>query len=29
MMANRGVDIDRSMLAGWAGQAAYLLDPIV
>ena len=24
-----GIDIDRSTLAGWAGQAAHLLDPIV
>jgi transposase len=29
MMAAQGVDIDRSTLAGWAGQAAQLLDPIV
>jgi transposase len=29
MMAAQGVDIDRSTLAGWAGQAAHLLDPIV
>jgi transposase len=28
MMAVQGVDIDRSTLAGWAGQAAALLDPI-
>jgi transposase len=28
MMAAQGVDIDRSTLAGWAGQAAALLDPI-
>ena len=29
MMATQGIDIDRSTLAGWAGQAAHLLDPIV
>ena len=29
MMAAQGIDIDRSTLAGWAGQAAALLDPIV
>lgn len=29
MMGSQGVDIDRSTLAGWAGQAAHLLDPIV
>ena len=29
MMAAQGVDIDRSTLAGWTGQAAHLLDPIV
>ena len=29
MMAAQGIDIDRSTLAGWAGQAAVLLDPIV
>ncbi|HET8613247.1 MAG TPA: IS66 family transposase, partial [Sphingomonas sp.] len=29
MMTAQGVDIDRSTLAGWAGQAAHLLDPIV
>lgn len=29
MMAARGVDLGRSTLAGWAGQAAALLDPIV
>lgn len=28
-MAAQGVDFDRSTLAGWAGQAAHLLDPIV
>ena len=28
-MAARGLDIDRSTLAGWTGQAAALLDPIV
>lgn len=28
MMAAQGVDIDRSTLAGWTGQAASLLDPI-
>ena len=29
MMAAQGLEIDRSTLAGWAGQAAHLLDPIV
>jgi transposase len=29
MMAAQGIAIDRSTLAGWAGQAASLLDPIV
>lgn len=29
MMAAQGIDIDRATLAGWAGQAAHLLDPIV
>jgi len=29
MMAAQGLDIDRSTLAGWAAQAAHLLDPIV
>nr|WP_276040295.1 IS66 family transposase [Sphingomonas sp. GM_Shp_1] len=29
MMAAQGLDIDRSTLAGWTGQAAVLLDPIV
>ena len=29
MMAAQGLDIDRSTLAGWAGQGAALLDPIV
>ena len=29
MMAARGLDIDRSTLAGWVGQAAAVLDPIV
>ncbi len=29
MMAAQGLDIDRSTLAGWAGQAAALLDPVV
>ena len=29
MMATQGIEIDRSTLAGWAGQAAALLDPIV
>jgi transposase len=29
MMAAQGVHVDRSTLAGWAGQAAHLLDPIV
>jgi transposase len=28
MMAEQGLNIDRSTLAGWAGQAASLLDPI-
>lgn len=28
MMAAQGLDIDRSTLAGWTGQAASLLDPI-
>jgi transposase len=28
-MAAQGLDIDRSTLAGWTGQAAALLDPIV
>jgi transposase len=28
MMAAQGIDIDRSTLAGWTGQAAALLDPI-
>ena len=28
-MAAQGVNIDRSALAGWAGRAAHLLDPIV
>ncbi len=28
-MAAQGLDIDRSTLAGWTGQAAVLLDPIV
>ena len=29
MMAAQGLDIDRSTLAGWTGQAAALLDPVV
>ena len=29
MMAADGIDIDRSTLAGWHGQAAALLDPII
>lgn len=29
MMAAQGLDIDRSTLAGWTGQGATLLDPIV
>jgi len=29
MMAAQGLDIDRSTLAGWTGQAASLLDPVV
>jgi len=29
MMETQGIEIDRSTLAGWAGQAAALLDPIV
>jgi transposase len=29
VMAAQGLDIDRSTLAGWTGQAAALLDPIV
>jgi len=29
IMAEQGIDIDRSTLAGWAGQGAALLDPIV
>jgi transposase len=29
MMAAQGIDIDRATLAGWAGQAAHLLDPII
>lgn len=29
MMAAQGIDIDRSTLARWSGQAAGLLDPIV
>ncbi|WP_413716360.1 IS66 family transposase [Sphingomonas sp. R1] len=29
MMAAQGLDIDRSTLVGWAGQAAALLDPVV
>ena len=29
MMAAQGLDVDRSTLAGWTGQAAALLDPVV
>jgi transposase len=29
IMAAQGIEIDRSTLAGWAGQAAVLLDPII
>jgi transposase len=29
MMAAQGLDTDRSTLAGWTGQAAALLDPVV
>ncbi len=29
IMAAQGIELDRSTLAGWAGQAAGLLDPIV
>ena len=29
IMAAQGIEIDRSMLAGWVGQASVLLDPIV
>ncbi len=29
MMTAQGLDIDRSTLAGWTGQAAALLDPVV
>ena len=29
MMAAKGIEIDRSTLAGWTGQAPALLDPIV
>ena len=29
MMAAQGIELDRSTLAGWVGQAAALLDPIV
>lgn len=29
IMAAQGIEIDRSTLAGWTGQAAALLDPIV
>lgn len=28
-MAAQGLDIDRSTLAGWSGQVAALLNPIV
>lgn len=29
MMAAQGIELDRSTLAGWVGQASALLDPIV
>ena len=29
MLAQQKIEIDRSTLAGWAGQGAVLLDPIV
>jgi transposase len=29
IMAAQGIELDRSTLAGWVGQAAALLDPIV
>lgn len=29
MMATQGIEIDRSTLAGWSGQAEALLDPII
>lgn len=29
MMAAQGIELDRSTLAGWVGQAAALLDPVV
>jgi transposase len=29
IMAAQGIELDRSTLAGWAGQAASLLDPII
>lgn len=29
MMAAQGIEIDRSTLAGWVGQASALLDPVV
>jgi transposase len=29
MMVAQGVDVDRSTLAGWTGQASALLDPII
>lgn len=29
IMAAQGIEIDRSTLAGWVGQAAVLLDPII
>ena len=29
MMTAQGVDIDRSTLAGWTGQASALLDPVI
>jgi hypothetical protein len=28
-MAAQGIEIDRSTLAGWVGQASVLLDPII
>src|SRR3546814_16799319 len=29
IMAAQGIEIDRSTLAGWVGQASVLLDPII
>ena len=29
MMSAQGIDINRSTLAGWTGQTAELLDPVV